>query len=80
MKPILLSLLFSLLLTSCAPKFDDEVVVIEKTRSYHRPNCAQVMMARATVETRAEAKEKGCRPCPYCQPDRGLAGKPDQPL
>lgn len=77
MKSALLMLILLFLFSSCGPKFDEKVVVIEKTRIYHRPMCSQVMMARATCETRAEAKEKGYRPCPYCLPDRGLAGKPD---
>ncbi len=78
MKAFLSIVFVSLLMTSCARKFDEKVVVIEKTRSYHRPNCGQVIMARGTVVSREDAQVKNFRPCPYCQPDRGLAGKPDQ--
>ena len=74
--PSILVLLF--LFSSCGPKFDENVVVIEKTRTYHRPACSQLAMAPTTVETRAEAREKGFLPCLYCQPDRDLAGNSDQ--
>jgi methylphosphotriester-DNA--protein-cysteine methyltransferase len=78
MRVILHALVLVLLFVGCGSRFDDKVAVIEKTRSYHRPTCSQVMMARATFETRDEAKRKGYVPCPDCQRDRGLAGKPDQ--
>jgi methylphosphotriester-DNA--protein-cysteine methyltransferase len=70
MKTILPIALMALLVGSCGQKFDEKVVVIEKTRSYHRPNCAQVMMARAVTASRTEARQKSYRPCPYCMPDQ----------
>jgi len=70
MKATLPMLTFLVLLSGCCPKFDERVMVIEKTRTYHRSTCAQIMMARATEETRTEAREKGYRPCQYCRPDQ----------
>lgn len=78
MRVILHTLVLVVMFVGCGPRFDDKVVVIEKTRSYHRPTCSQVIMARASFGTRDEAKRKGYVPCPYCQPDKDLAGKPDQ--
>ena len=46
-----------------------EVAVIEKTRTYHRDDCAPVHMARVEEMTVAEAKAKNFRPCPICKPD-----------
>jgi methylphosphotriester-DNA--protein-cysteine methyltransferase len=78
MKFALSILVLLFLFSSCGPKFDDNVVVIEKTRTCHRPTCTQVAMARTKVETRAQARAEGFRPCPYCKPDTDLAGRPDQ--
>jgi len=77
MKVLLQSLALVVMLVGCGRRFDDQVVVVEKTRTYHRPTCSQVVMARVIVETRDEAKRKGYLPCPYCQPDKDQAGKPN---
>jgi methylphosphotriester-DNA--protein-cysteine methyltransferase len=78
MRVILPTLVLVVMLVGCGSRFDDKVVVIEKTQTYHRPTCSQVVMARTEIETRAEARRKGYRPCPYCQPDKDPAGKPGQ--
>jgi len=78
MRVILHTLALVVLLAGCGSRFDDKVAVIKKTRSYHRPTCSQVMMSRVTFETLDEAKGKRYLPCPYCQPDKNVAGKPDQ--
>jgi methylphosphotriester-DNA--protein-cysteine methyltransferase len=78
MKLALSILVLLFLFSSCGPKFDDNVVVIEKTRTYHRPTCTQVAMAHTKAETRAQARAEGLLPCPSCKPDSDLAGGPDQ--
>jgi methylphosphotriester-DNA--protein-cysteine methyltransferase len=78
MKFALSVLVLLFLFSSCGPKFDENVVVIEKTRTYHRRTCTQIAMARTKVETRAQARAGGFLPCPYCKPDPDLAGRPDQ--
>jgi methylphosphotriester-DNA--protein-cysteine methyltransferase len=75
MKVILQTLALVVMFASSGSSLDNKVVVIEKTRAYHRPTCSQVVMARVIVETRDEAKRKWYSPCPYCQPDRDLAGR-----
>ncbi len=78
MKPLLSIVFACLLLTCCARKPGEEVVVIEKTHSYHRPDCGQVIMARGIVLSREDAQVKNFRPCPYCQPDRYGVDKADK--
>ncbi len=56
-------------LTGCSPVGKNEVIAIPKTRSYHRPTCPLVNMARTKVMTVAEAKVDHFKPCPGCKPD-----------
>jgi methylphosphotriester-DNA--protein-cysteine methyltransferase len=46
-----------------------EVVVIEKTKTYHREGCPPTNMAKTKIMTIAEAKADNNRPCPGCKPD-----------
>ena len=46
-----------------------EVVVIEKTKTYHREGCPPTNMAKTTIMTVAEAKADNDKPCPGCKPD-----------
>jgi hypothetical protein len=45
------------------------VTVIEKTRTYHRSDCARVKMAKTVLMPLDEAHELHLVPCPYCHPD-----------
>ena len=46
-----------------------DVVVIEKTKTYHREGCPPTNMAKTTIMTVAEAKTDNDKPCPGCKPD-----------
>ena len=46
-----------------------DVVVIEKTKTYHREGCPPTNMAKTTIMTIAEAKADNDKPCPGCKPD-----------
>jgi|GEM_PF-4110738 len=46
-----------------------EVVVIEKTKTYHREGCPPTNMAKTTIMTVAKAKADNDKPCPGCKPD-----------
>ena len=58
-----------LLFSGCGKKQHDEVLVIEKTKSYHIDECPRVNMAEAKFMTIAEAKARNCKACPGCKPD-----------
>lgn len=58
-----------IVLHGCGRAHVREVAVIEKTRTYHREDCAPVHMAKAEEMTVAEAKAKNFKPCPICKPD-----------
>ncbi len=60
---------FFLGVAGCASGASDKVVVVEKTKSYHRDDCPRVMMAHAVWMTREEAQALDCKPCPGCRPD-----------
>ncbi len=45
------------------------VTVIEKTKTYHRKECAPVHMARTIDMSLSEAKTKKLKACPVCKPD-----------
>ena len=60
--------LLLLLLAGCSSK-KDEVVVIEKTKSYHREDCARVMMADTKTMSKEDAVKINCHPCSDCKPD-----------
>ena len=56
----------------CAGSRERNVVVVEKTRSYHKQNCARVRMAHTRTMTLEEARALNCEPCPWCHPDSDL--------
>jgi methylphosphotriester-DNA--protein-cysteine methyltransferase len=66
MKTVLL--LFVVLLASCGARHPDTVVVIEKTKTFHRENCSRVRMAHTTTISFSDATAQGMKPCPYCKP------------
>lgn len=53
----------------CGSAHGREVMVIGKTRTYHRQECAPVHMAKAEEMTVSEAKARHFKPCPVCKPD-----------
>jgi methylphosphotriester-DNA--protein-cysteine methyltransferase len=70
-----LMLIAGLLLTltgaaGCSTQTARYVVVIEKTQTYHRPDCRLVQMAKTTRMTLREAKAEHLKPCPLCKPDQ----------
>ena len=72
-KNIVLITFFFLLMTTiegCAPRGVKYVYAIEKTRTFHRADCAPVHMANAIKMTLNEAVSEHLRPCPICRPDR----------
>ena len=65
---IVLLLLVGVILTAGCTR-PHEVVVIEKTRSFHRAECARVNMAKVRyVELTSDVLVR-YRPCPLCKPD-----------
>ena len=56
----------------CAARQRGEVVVIEKTRTYHTDACPKVNMAKTKIMTVAEARELHCLPCKACNPDQAF--------
>lgn len=56
-------------------KNPDEVVVIEKTKSYHTEDCPKVMMAKTEDMRREAAQKMNCQPCKDCKPDSLKTGK-----
>ena len=59
-----------LLFSSCENKSNTQVVIIEKTKTYHRANCPQVNMAKVEFVSLGDAKQKGMKPCLNCKPDK----------
>jgi len=60
--------LFTLALGGCQ-RNPHEVAVIEKTKSYHRPECNVVMMANARYCDMTPQIAHDYKRCPYCKPD-----------
>jgi hypothetical protein len=58
-----------LLSSGCGSTSQDKVLVVERTRSYHRATCPRVNMAYTLAMTREEAQALDCKPCPDCRPD-----------
>jgi hypothetical protein len=73
-RSLLLVILLGISCTGCGSRRIDDVVVIEKTRTYHTDACPRVNMALTRVMSREEARSLNCKPCPGCQPDKGMAG------
>jgi hypothetical protein len=59
---------------SCGRK-PNEVVVVEKTKSYHTEECPKVMMAKTEIRPREEAQRMNCKPCKDCKPDSSKTGQ-----
>ncbi|MCB0832888.1 MAG: hypothetical protein KDC45_05455 [Bacteroidetes bacterium] len=58
-----------LLICAACSNHDNEVIVIEKTGTYHTEDCAKVKMAKTESMPIGEAKQKNMKPCGQCQPD-----------
>lgn len=69
---VLVAFLFLVVTTigGCTPGGVKYVYAIEKTRTYHRADCAPVHMANAIKMTLSEAASEHLRPCPVCRPDK----------
>jgi len=63
-------MLTSLFLVGCSTQQKGDVVVIEKTKSYHSDACPRVNMANCTIMTVRDAQAMHYMPCKGCQPDR----------
>jgi methylphosphotriester-DNA--protein-cysteine methyltransferase len=66
---IFLVLLLPVVFTSCSGANSKEFVAVEKTGTYHRPDCPLLKMAKTEMVTVAEAKAEHLKPCPACKPD-----------
>jgi methylphosphotriester-DNA--protein-cysteine methyltransferase len=60
------------MLPSCNGGSARTVVVVEKTKSYHRRTCPKLNMAQASAMGMEGAMARHLKPCPYCKPDRTL--------
>lgn len=69
MKGLALTCLLAML-TSCNESPARSVVVVEKTKSYHREGCPKLNMPETTTMSIDSATARHLRPCPYCKPDR----------
>ncbi|MBI4547664.1 MAG: hypothetical protein HY707_06785 [Ignavibacteriae bacterium] len=69
MKRIWLFGILVVVLYGCGQKQKNEVVVIEKTKTYHTEKCPRVNMAHTVQMHIEEAQSRGCKPCPACNPD-----------
>ena len=68
---LLLFLLLCMLVVNpgCSSERKTTVIAIEKTGSYHRPECPPVHMAKTKEMTRDEATAMKLTPCKVCKPD-----------
>jgi methylphosphotriester-DNA--protein-cysteine methyltransferase len=66
---VLTILVFPVAFFGCSEEKAKEVVVIENTTIYHRPDCHLVTMAKTETMTLARAKSQHLKPCPLCKPD-----------
>ncbi|HTR82257.1 MAG TPA: hypothetical protein VMM58_11565 [Bacteroidota bacterium] len=58
------------IVSGCAHRLKEgEVVVIKKTNTYHREECAPTHMAKTEIMPIAEAKAEKFKPCPAFKPD-----------
>ena len=71
-KARLLALICLLCFPGCAGSGERNVVVIARTNTYHKENCARVRMAHTRMITVDEARALNYEPCPGCHPDSGL--------
>ena len=68
----------AMMLLGCIESRQNEVVVVEKTKTYHTDKCLRVNMANIKWMRREEVKAMNFKACPGCQPDKGLAGQSDR--
>lgn len=66
---VLAFLLLPVAIYGCSEANVKEVVVIENTNVYHRPDCVLVRMAKTETMTLTRAKAEHLKPCPLCKPD-----------
>lgn len=59
-----------LLALSCSGGRDNNVLVVEKMKSYHRASCAKLNMAETIRMSPDSARAKRIQPCPYCRPEK----------
>jgi hypothetical protein len=57
-------------IVGCGGAHEREVLVIEKTKTYHREGCPPVQMAKAEEMTLSEARRRDFKACLICTPDR----------
>jgi hypothetical protein len=69
LKNVFFIFVFFIFLIGCSNKNNNEVIVIDKTKSYHTEDCRRVKMAYTEQMTREEAITKNCKPCSICKPD-----------
>ncbi len=69
--PIILIIVFFLFtaLSGCASGGGKEVLAVEKTGTYHRPECPLVHMAKTKPMSVDRARAEHLKPCPGCKPD-----------
>lgn len=58
------------LMCGCTRYPEKQVAVIAKTGSYHRSECAKVMMAKTQYLELTPDISRTYKPCPYCKPDK----------
>jgi len=68
----LAALAFVLAFPGCAGSRERNVVVVARTNTYHKDDCARVRMAHTRTMTSEEARALNFEPCPWCHPDTGL--------
>ncbi len=56
-------------LSGCSGSSEQEVLAIERTRTYHRETCRVVRMAKTIPMTVAQASALHFAPCPACKPN-----------
>jgi len=66
---LLVFLVMPIIFVGCSGEHAKMVVAIEKTGTYHRPECPLVKMAKTQLMTVAEARAEHLKPCPACKPD-----------
>jgi hypothetical protein len=66
----LMACCLSIAISGCGGAHERKVLVIEKTKTYHREGCPPVQMAKTEEVTLSEAKAMKFKACPICTPDR----------
>ncbi len=66
-------LLTCLIFNACQSKPNDTVVVVDKTKIFHRSSCPRVSMANTRIMSIQDALALHFKPCPDCRPGSGGA-------